>query len=419
MGRRFGLIAILGAVLGLSSPFSSAQDVRARPSRHLILAHYMPWFESKPISGRWGWHWTMSHFDPDRSNSSGRRDIASHFYPLIGPYDSADPDVLDYHALLMKIAGIDGVIADWYGSEDFNDYAAIHRRTGLLFDTLGRRGLKFAVCYEDRVLKAMTERGKWTTEQAVEHARTHLRFCEENWFSRPQYATWDGKPLLLVFGPDFLGPSQWDVALSEIRPTPMFFTLHERKSPAIGSFSWPPMWASKDGELDAKELDAYLDRFSRQEGLKIGSAFPGFRDIYKEAGAQPSHGHLDARDGETFRHTLGRSTTSKCPVIQVATWNDFGEGTCIEPTREYGYRYLEAVQDARRRFADDPFPFRPDDLRLPLRVHHLRKRFAPSSPERKILDEAEALLFAADIPRASQKLDALEGAASPPSSRAK
>ena len=31
----------------------------------------------------------------------------------------------------MRIAGIDGVIADWYGSEDFNDYAMIHRRTAV------------------------------------------------------------------------------------------------------------------------------------------------------------------------------------------------------------------------------------------------------------------------------------------------
>jgi hypothetical protein len=56
MGRRFGHTAILGLILGLSSLVSTAQDVRERPSRPLILAHYMPWFESKPISGHWGWH---------------------------------------------------------------------------------------------------------------------------------------------------------------------------------------------------------------------------------------------------------------------------------------------------------------------------------------------------------------------------
>src|SRR5262249_36175151 len=133
------VMASLALILtfGLSDPAARAQDGREAQPRPQFLVHYMPWFVSKPVSGAWGWHWTMGHFDPERSDSQGRQDIASHYYPLIGPYDSADPDVLEYHTLLMKIAGIDGVIADWYGSEDVNDYAMIHHRTSLLLNSLG------------------------------------------------------------------------------------------------------------------------------------------------------------------------------------------------------------------------------------------------------------------------------------------
>jgi hypothetical protein len=377
----------------------------------------MPWFESKSFSGAWGWHWTMNHFDPERSVPDGRRDVASQYYPLIGPYDSADPDVLEYHTLLMRIAGIDGVIADWYGSEDVNDYAMIHRRTARLFDAAGRRGLKFALCYEDRALKAIAERKKLTPAQVVEHGRSHLLFCEENWFKQPSYVTWQGKPVLLVFGPDYLTRTQWEAVFSGMRRSPAYFSLHERRPPAMGSFAWPPMWASKDGVLDAKGLDAYLDRFYREDGPKIGCAFPGFHDIYQQSGVQPSHGYLDARDGETFRHTLGRAVSSGSPIVQVATWNDFGEGTCIEPTREHGYRYLEAIQDARRRSPGEPFPFRSDDLRLPLRIYAQRKKMAPASLDRKVLDEAVDLLLAADRPRALRRLEGLEEAAPQPSTR--
>ena len=419
MRRGIGIATLLVLAFGVANPSIRADVGEEERPRPLILAHYMPWFESKPVSGRWGWHWTMGHFDPEESDPTGRRELASHDYPLIGPYDSADPDVLEYHTLLMKVAGFDGVVADWYGSEDFNDYAAIHRRTSALFDSLKRRGLRFAVCYEDRALKAMAERGKWMPAQVVEHGKVHLRSCEENWFKEPAYVTLQGKPLLLVFGPDFLKPSQWEAVFSGMRPTPAFFTLHERRPPAVGSFAWPPMWAAKDGVLDLKALDAYLDRFSRQDGLRIACAFPGFHDIYKEAGVQPSHGYLDARNGETFRHTLDRALESGSPVVQVATWNDFGEGTCVEPAREHGYRYLESVQGARRRFPGEPFPYRPDDLRLPLRIYQLRKRIAPSSPQRKSLDEAVDLLFAADVPRALQRVEGLEGTAPQPSPRAR
>lgn len=40
----------------------------------------------------------------------------------IGPYDSGDPDVLEYHLLLMRYAGVDGVLIDWYGSHKVRDY---------------------------------------------------------------------------------------------------------------------------------------------------------------------------------------------------------------------------------------------------------------------------------------------------------
>ncbi len=411
MALRIGITVLLITLLGISTPVVWAgEPPKPRP---LILAHYMPWFEAKPVSETWGWHWTMGHFDPERSDPQGRREIASHYYPLIGPYDSADPDVLEYHTLLMKVAGIDGVVADWYGSEDFNDYASIHRRTTALFDSLKRRGLKLAVCYEDRALKAMAERNRWTPAQAVEHGKAHLTFCEEIWFREPAYVRLEGKPLLMVFGPDYLKSPQWEAILTGMRPAPAFLTLHERRPPAIGSFAWPPMWASKDGVLDQKELDAYLDRFAEQEGLKVACAFPGFHDIYKEAGVQPSHGFFDARNGETFRRILERALASGSPVVQVATWNDFGEGTCVEPSREYGYRYLEAVQEARGKYPGEPFPYRAADLRLPLRVYGLRKKIDPSSPQRQALDDAVASLLSADGPGASKRLEVLERTAPP------
>ena len=38
--------------------FYSSSDTR-------ILVHYMPWYQTPSVSGYWGWHWTMNHFNPD------------------------------------------------------------------------------------------------------------------------------------------------------------------------------------------------------------------------------------------------------------------------------------------------------------------------------------------------------------------
>ena len=85
-----------------------------------VFVHYMPWFETPEFQGYWGWHWTMNNRDPNRvleiiDGVGKKREIASHYYPLIGPYASNDDDVLDYHFSLMKTAGITGIMLNWYG----------------------------------------------------------------------------------------------------------------------------------------------------------------------------------------------------------------------------------------------------------------------------------------------------------------
>ena len=76
------------ALLWFSLPGTAAE-------RKLVLTHYMPWYESKAVSGQWGWHWTMNKFQPDKV-VQGRRELASHYRPLIGAYDSNDPHALEF-----------------------------------------------------------------------------------------------------------------------------------------------------------------------------------------------------------------------------------------------------------------------------------------------------------------------------------
>ncbi len=396
------LVLIMGVIsLGLGA---SAPGAEQSP-RPLILVHVMPWFEAKSVSKGWGWHWRMNHFDPDQVGTDNRRSIASHLYPRTGPYDSLDPTILEYQTLLMKVAGVDGVIIDWYGLDAVDDYASIHQRTLALIAALKQRGLKFAICYEDRVIARVATRDKLTTDQATQRGTEHLRFAAEHWFADPLYVQWEGKPLLMVFGPDFLTPAQWTAIIPSNTPSPAFFTLHERKGPAVGSFAWPPMWASKDGVLAPKDLDAYLDRFARQTGGKIPCAFPGFHDIYKEANNRPSYGFLNARDGATFRQTLDRALQAGSPILQVATWNDYGEGTEVEPTREFGNRYLAMIQDARRNLEGPAFPYATADLDLPYRIYLGRELKSIRVADRPHIDAAVRLLDAEHPEQARAEID--------------
>jgi hypothetical protein len=373
----------------------------------------MPWYQTPEVSGFWGWHWTMEHFTPSDTDESGRPEIASHLMPLTGPYDSRDDDLLAYQVLLMKLSGIDGVIVDWYGTENFWDYAMLNRSTQALFIYIQKADLKFAICYEDQTVKHMVNHNHIAVTDVYTHGQGVMRYLEETWFREDAYLKTAGRPVLLTFGPQyFTNPSDWDKVFAGLDPRPALITLDKHtESAALSSYPWPPMWAGKDGVLSQEALEAYLTDFYRKAerwDYLVAGAFPGFHDIYEEAGQASETRYLDPQGGETFRITLQMALAQQPDVIQLITWNDYGESTSIEPTEEFGYRYLEMVQEARRA-TDEGFPFTADDLRLPLSLFRLRKQYAHDTEVTARLDEVFDAILAGDLAQARAILADYEG----------
>lgn len=373
--------------------------MREPPERPLLMAHYMPWYQTPSVSGVWGWHWTMNHFSPGTTGEEGRPEIASHYMPLTGPYDSNDPAILEYQVLLMKISGIDGVIVDWYGIEDFWDYGDINRATQKLFEAIARAGLRFAICYEDQTMRFMVENDHLSAGAVYEHGQEVMRYLEETWFREDAYLAFAGQPVLLTFGPQyFKSAADWDKLTSELETPLALVTLDmHTESAGVGSFPWPPMHNSRDGVLSQETLVSYLEGFyAKAEGMDylVAGAFPGFHDIYAEAAVGNSYGYLDPQDGETFRLTLELALTQKPDVIQLITWNDYGEGTIIEPTEEFGTRYLEMVQQVRRDTGAGDFPFDVEDMALPLQLLEARRQHQGDETANARLDAAFQAIIA-------------------------
>ncbi|MCK4905000.1 glycoside hydrolase family 99-like domain-containing protein [bacterium] len=364
-----------------------------------VLVHYMSWYASKPVSGHWGWHWTMNHFNPDKVEKNGRREVASHYYPLIGPYDSNDPHALECHVLLMKFAGIDGAIVDWYGIKGYYDYAVIHRNTGHLLEYLKKAGLKFAVCYEDQTVKHMIKGRVLKKSEDVAHGTEVMDWLHQNWFGDEAYLRVDGKPVILVFGPQHFRKEQWAQMTSGLAKCPLLYALSHlsQKAGADGAFGWPPVHGGR--EIVPAVWRQYLRKLyarGKQGESVIAPVFPKFHDIYQEAGLHESYGYLDDRDGKTFEETLEAAWQSNSRVIQIATWNDYGEGTIVEPTVTFGYRYLEAIQKRMKLQSEKPFPFDPDDLRLPVKLYKLRKQSTGDQETMENLNKASALMFSSE-----------------------
>lgn len=375
-------------LLALAGAFADVVSAQTPAAPHALMAHYMPWYQSKPVSGSWGWHWTMNHFAPDENRA------ASRFHPTLGFYDSSDADALECHVLLMKMAGIDGVIFDWYGPDDYLDYGVLHRNCEAMLPYLRRAGLKFAVCYEDQSVKHAVESGQLQKGESVARGQSAMRWLQANWFAQPNYLRVNGRPLLMVFGPQFYAEEQWQQLFAPLQTPPTFLTLHERKAGAQGAFDWPLPQA----ENGMKAVDRFYAR-AAEWPIFVPAAFPRFDDIYGEAGLT-SYGHIDDNDGQTYRDTLRRALQSGAPVVQIATWNDWGEGTQIEPSREFGTRDLETTQEAtqraRRENGETNFAYTSADLQLPIALFRARK----SGDKSENIEAAANSLFAGEPDKA-------------------
>jgi hypothetical protein len=388
------------------------------------MVYYMPWYVAKPYNRVWGWHWTMNHFNPDVMNASGERQIASWYYPLIGPYDSADPAVLEYHVLLMKLGGVDGVIVDWYGPDDYADYAINNQRTAALFQYTRKAGLKFSLCYEDQTIRQEVSGGFIHASNAIAHAQQTMMYAQTNFLTDRSFLRWNNRPVVLNFGPQYFRTnSQWEAIFSvlDAAQQPAFFTEDNRLAMGVGAFDWPPMWLSRapgtGGVLSVAALDGYLSDFNQKARAWpafISSAWPRFHDIYQQAGVRDYWGYLGDCNGDTFRETLGRAMTNTSAMVQIVTWNDYGEGTIVEPTQEYGYRDLGIIQDYRRRYLDSSFPYLTNDLTLATRLYNLRRECVSNSVTSAELDRVFTNIITANLANANLRLAALESSANNP-----
>lgn len=353
-----------------------------------VYVHYMPWFETPATSGtgQWGQHWTMANENPNTILANGRRQIASYFYPMIGPYASSDRDVIDYHLLLMKYAGIDGVIVDWYGTFNVDDYALNKRNTDSLFKRIPYAGLQFGICYEDATLSQVKAVAGVDTIAA---AQQDFAFLQSQYFSSKSYIKINNQPLLLDFGPQVMKTTlDWQRAFSRLSQAPRLLSLEYAGgapgSSGSGEFAW----------VDATD-QANLQGFyqNRVPGLAtyFAAAYPGFQDFYKPGGWGNTLFLINYNGAATLQNCLNLAKTSGTNYLQLITWNDFGEGTMIEPTLDFNFSFLQTIQQYTGA------TYTVTELQLIYKWYTLRKKYIGNTAVELQLTQAYTDLTALDV----------------------
>jgi glycoprotein endo-alpha-1,2-mannosidase len=116
------LVAILTAAASLTliatatpgSVASANEPEREAKSVSEVSIFYYPWYATPEHDGHWS-HWEQNGKAPEHG------DIGANFYPINGVYSSADAGVVESHMQQIAAAGVDTVVASWWGKGSYED----------------------------------------------------------------------------------------------------------------------------------------------------------------------------------------------------------------------------------------------------------------------------------------------------------
>ncbi len=382
-----------------------------------IYMHMMTWFwtpknnihpEKEMKNNPWFGHWTMDKMNPEIIDSTGRRQIAAHYYPLTGPYSSTDKNIIEYQLLLMKLAGVDGIIFNTSTTNPEWDFPALVAATDSIAKMTKQFGLDIAIMYETQHVRDAARRGE-LHQDSMATVKKDMTYYQDRYFNEPNYIKVDGRPLLMDFGPQyFKTEAEWDEIFTVFGENkPAFFALNYAGQFAgkntYGEFAWVDERANPHLDNLRHFYNYYKPEYNPAIA-KMGTAYPGFHDFYKEGGWGDNLFYTPHRGDSTLIETLQLAfQTDGIDMIQLSTWNDYGEGTMFEPTREFGFTFLSTLQKQLgvKNLTEK-------DLELVFDLYQARVKFADDAKVQQKLDKASALMAALKTADARKIIEGLE-----------
>ena len=309
-----------------------------------VFAFYYTWYGT-PYGPSGGWF----HWEGVSSDYIGN----SAHYPILGVYDSFDERLLESHVLLAKSSGIDGFITSWWGIGCFED-----KCFEKLIRVAENYGFKIAPYYESyRSWKPLTK------EDIVEE----LSYLISKYSGSRSFLKVEGKPVIFVYSVEVNDrtPIFWhDVwnALRE-RVEEVLLIGDTRNSMFLNVFDGFHTYIELDRNIMKKLYSKYktymnLGLYHMDAGEAIEAAKHGkileleekalFYTIipgYDDRKIRHPGNYLDRKDGETYRVFWNDALDAGAEHILITSWNELHEGTEIEPTREYGFLYLQITRN--------------------------------------------------------------------------
>ena len=317
------------------SAWSDPVTSHSRESR-LVLAHYFAWFNDN------GWD--------DCNISAGDKPLE--------PYHSDDPTTIARHIRMARDIGLNGFTLHWFAPDD---------RTDRNFGTLLTRSEGFNFSSTIVFSRHIWHGSPAPSQQNIAEA---LHYVRGRYSTHPNFLRLENKPVIFFTNvyrtPTTSGhpPQQfWAAVREQVDPQRQMWWIAEGLDASylnvfdglyvfkISHAAYPhdyvksPRWGAQVRAWEAK---------TGQPKLWIATISPGWDDL--RAGCKPdvrapntAH-RLDRANGSVYEASFAAALDSNPDWLLVGSFNEWVEGTYIEPSLLYGDIYMQMTGEFVRRF---------------------------------------------------------------------
>lgn len=308
-----------------------------------VAAFYYPWYRTPSHDGVYR-HWNhdlLPHWTPEVNRRygipgpghdplrNGAGDVGSTHFPSLGLYSSLDRTVVRSHMAKMRDAGIGVVVVSWYPPGTVDEGQPEEERLDFdgmvpsLLDDAASYGLSLALHLEPYAGRDASN----ALDRIDEACRTHGR--------HPAYHRIRGRPVFYVYDSYHIDAGEWERAIRRKKePSHLYMLWVERQHEAYldAGFDGAYTYFASDGMVwgSTSHNWARMSKACRARGKGFSASVgPGYDDL----SVRPWNAAAtkDREGGRYYERMLRRAMDSGADEISITSWNEWHEGTQIEP----------------------------------------------------------------------------------------
>jgi hypothetical protein len=282
---------------------------------------------------------------------------------------------------LAKASGIDAFIVDWYGITSHGDFPITDSNFESMLRYAESHNFGLAVDYYAYAFylggASPTVSAEFTNRtQAIRQVHDDLAYVIQQYGPSPAYLKFNGKPVIFVFASLALNPPEWTEIVKALDAEGLEayfirFVSNFRYRPPFDTFF--PWIGAHEVVLDHYDPIAWInDRAGelRSHDLQVGlNVWPGF-DSTPVADWCYGLGkiEIDRQKGLLYNRTWNAAIKNSPQWIEISTFNDWNEGTIVEPTMEFRYQYLFATAYYSAQFKHERPNY--DGIAVPIAIYN-------------------------------------------------